>query len=225
MKGILPEDLQLVGSPVRGFCGSLSYEESVAGGDVPETCQSSVFPLSPGMPHLRSWWDLRPALNYMRRLLWYPSLQGLRRVLFNISTQSFGFSSPVRQTDRPIPQSTLLKIIYLQLLDRPPGMATQAVLFFSYIGGHCQTRSITPSVMQTVPSSTSPNRLVQGEARPTQASLWSEPSRGPALFALLTSRELPLPGSRAASWADQGASALVLLWWLEKCGFCFLRST
>lgn len=106
-----------------------------------------------------------------------------------------------------------------------PGMATEAVLFFSYIGGHCQTRSITPSVMQTVPSSTSPNRLVQGEARPTQASLWSEPSRGPALFALLTSRELPLPGSRAASWADQGASALVLLWWLEKCGFCFLRGT
>ena len=32
------------------------------------------------------------------------------------------------------------------------------------VGGHCQTRSITPSVTQMVPSSTSPNRLVQGLA-------------------------------------------------------------
>ena len=38
------------------------------------------------------------------------------------------------------------------------------LLFFSYVGGHCQTRSITPSVTQMVPSSTSPNRLVQGLA-------------------------------------------------------------
>ena len=103
LKGILPEDLQLVGSPVRGFCGSLSYKESIAGGDVPKTCQSLVFPLSPGMPHLRSWWDLRPAPHYMCHLLWYQPLQRLRRLLFSISTQSFVFFLPCTSNRPPNP--------------------------------------------------------------------------------------------------------------------------
>lgn len=64
----------------------------------------------------------------------------------------------------PDPLSNSTEIIYLHLLDRSRGVAKQAVLFFSYTGGHCQTLSITPCGMQTDPSSTSLNRSVLGDA-------------------------------------------------------------
>lgn len=68
---------------------------------------------------------------------------------------------PLNMPSDPLSNST--EIIYLQLLYRSRGVAKWAVLFFSYTGGHCQTRSITPCDMQTDPSSTSLNRSVLGD--------------------------------------------------------------
>ena len=73
-------------------------------------------------------------------------------------------------------------------------VAKEAMLFLSYIGGHCQTRSITPSVMRMAPSSTSPSRSVRGLLSP-------EPPEAVVRVALgslhLLGREL-LPGQGRA---------------------------
>lgn len=84
LRGILPEDLQLGGSPVRG-----SHDGRIAGGDVPKTCCQSV-----GVPHLRSWWGLRPMPNCTCHLCGASLCRRQRGLLLNISTQSFVFSLP-----------------------------------------------------------------------------------------------------------------------------------
>lgn len=116
LRGILPEDLQLGGSPVQG-----SHDGRIAGGDVPKACCQSV-----GVPHLRSWWGLRPMLNCRCQ-----SLQKAEGVTVEYLNPKLCFFPPVHHTGHPIPSAALLKVLYLQLLDRPPGMYGQRGCCFS----------------------------------------------------------------------------------------------
>ena len=79
LRGILPEDLQLGGSPVQG-----SHDGRIAGGDVPKACCQSV-----GVPHLRSWWGLRPMLNCRCQ-----SLQKAEGVTVEYLAMSWGCLTP-----------------------------------------------------------------------------------------------------------------------------------